>query len=128
MFAYSLNSQTVLSDPKIGPYHILPLQVRVDFEAMAMKESSTCTNLQGWSLTIRLFSVISGHSLGERSYPSAEIQSVYSTASANWLVFQGIEFFFYWENCLKIRSPCQQGLEWADCLLCRWGVPPMSWI
>ena len=31
-----------------------------------------------WSFTIRLFSVISGHSLGE-SFPSAEMQSVYST-------------------------------------------------
>ena len=36
-----------------------------------------------WNLTIRLFRVISGHSVGE-SYPSAEKQSVYSTASANW--------------------------------------------
>ena len=32
-----------------------------------------------WSLTIRLFSVISGHSLGE-FYPSAEIQLMYSAA------------------------------------------------
>ena len=36
-----------------------------------------------WNLTIRLFSVISGHSLG-RSYPYAEKQSVYSTAPADW--------------------------------------------
>ena len=34
-------------------------------------------------LTIRLFSVISGHSLGV-SYPSAEIQSVYSAAPTDW--------------------------------------------
>ena len=32
---------------------------------------------------MRVFSVISGHSLGE-SYPSAEKQSVYSTAPADW--------------------------------------------
>ena len=37
-----------------------------------------------WNLTIRLFSVISGHLLGEGSYPSAEVQSVYSTAPATW--------------------------------------------
>ena len=40
-----------------------------------------------WDRAIRLFSVISGHSLeGEGSYPSAEVQSVYSTAPANWAV------------------------------------------
>ena len=35
-----------------------------------------------WNLTIRLFNIISGHSLemGVGSYPSAEMQSVYSTA------------------------------------------------
>ena len=37
-----------------------------------------------WSLTIRLFSVKSGHSFKRWSYPSAEVQSVYSTTSAKW--------------------------------------------
>ena len=36
-----------------------------------------------WNLTIRLFRVITGHSLGE-SYTSAEMQSVYSAAPADW--------------------------------------------
>ena len=36
-----------------------------------------------WSLTIRLFSVLSGHTL-EESYPSAEMQSMYSTAPAGY--------------------------------------------
>ena len=31
-----------------------------------------------------LFSVTPGHSLGEESYLSAEMQSVYSTAPADW--------------------------------------------
>ena len=36
-----------------------------------------------WSLAIRGFCVISGHSLG-RYYSSAEMQSVYSTTPADW--------------------------------------------
>ena len=38
-----------------------------------------------WNLTIRLFSVISGHSLWG-VYLSAEVQSVYSTAPADWAI------------------------------------------
>ena len=37
-----------------------------------------------WNLTIRLFSVISRTLVGGMSYPSAEKQSVYSTAPADW--------------------------------------------
>ena len=37
-----------------------------------------------WNLTIRLFSVISRTLVGGGSYPSAEKQSVYSTAPADW--------------------------------------------
>ena len=37
-----------------------------------------------WSLIIKSFSVISGHSLGGGSCPSAEVQSVYSKAPADW--------------------------------------------
>ena len=37
-----------------------------------------------YSLTVRLFNVISGHSLGE-SYPFAAVESVYSTAQASRL-------------------------------------------
>ena len=33
--------QTVLFDPWIGPYQVLPLGTRVDLGAMAMKEYST---------------------------------------------------------------------------------------
>ena len=36
-----------------------------------------------WRLTIRLFNVNTGNSLG-KSYPSAEMQSVYSAAPADW--------------------------------------------
>ena len=37
-----------------------------------------------WNLTIRLFSVISRTLVGGGSYPSAEVQLVYSTAPADW--------------------------------------------
>ena len=43
---------------------MLSIQARVDLEAIAMKRYSTFPKLQHyWNLTIRLFSVISGHSL-----------------------------------------------------------------
>ena len=60
-----------------------------------MKRDTTFPKLQHyWSLTIRLFSVISGHSLGE-SYPSAEMQSVYLQPQPNgprslWIMFEMI--------------------------------------
>ena len=38
--------------------------------------------LKDWNLTIRLFNVISGYQLKE-SYPSSEMQSVYSTDPAH---------------------------------------------
>ena len=37
-----------------------------------------------WSLTIRLFNVVSRILVGWGSYPSAGMQSVYSTAPVNW--------------------------------------------
>ena len=44
--------------------------------------------LQGWSLAIRLFSVLSRTLIRDiwESYPTAEMQPVYSTALANWAV------------------------------------------
>ena len=46
--------------------------------------------LQGWSFTIRLFNVIPRTLMGRGSYPSEEMQLVYSTASADWVyIFLG---------------------------------------
>ena len=68
----------------MGSYQVLSLRTRVDLGAMAMNVTPHFPKLKHhWNLTIRLFSVISGHSL-EKSYPSAEMQSVYSTALAEW--------------------------------------------
>ena len=57
---------------------MLPLRARVDLGAIASPKAMHYGNL-----TIRLFSVISGHSLGG-GYPSAKKLSMYSTAPANW--------------------------------------------
>ena len=40
-FALSLNGQTVIFDPCIWPYQLLPLQARVDLAAMSRKEYSS---------------------------------------------------------------------------------------
>ena len=62
---------------------MLPLRVWVDLGAMAMKEYSAFPKVPHyWSLTTRLFSVIS-RTLLRGSYPNVEMQSVYSTAQAD---------------------------------------------
>ena len=56
---------------------------RVDYGTMAMKGYSAFLKLQHfWRPTIRLFRIISGHSLGRGLTPFRE--SLYSTAPANW--------------------------------------------
>ena len=59
---------------------MLPLRVRVDLGAMAIKEYST--------LPLDCLVLYPGHSLRE-SYSSTEMQSVYSTTQAN-----RVNFFF----------------------------------
>ena len=36
-FQHCLNGQAVLTDTSIGPYQVLPLQIRMDLRAMAIK-------------------------------------------------------------------------------------------
>ena len=68
----------------IGPYQVLPFRARMNLGAMAMTEYIHHPKLKHYrNLAIRLFSVISGHSLGE-PYPFSQIQSVNSTAPADW--------------------------------------------
>ncbi len=73
--------QTVLFGPLIKPYQVLPLRVRVVLRAIAMKEYNIFPRapLIRSSLSNSLISN-PGHSLGRESYPSVEMQSVYSTA------------------------------------------------
>ena len=70
----------VLFNLSIGPYQVLRFQARVDLEAMTMKGCSAFPKTL--ILTNRLFSVISRTLIGGGggSYPSADLQSVYSTA------------------------------------------------
>ena len=62
----------VLFNSYIGPCQVLPFRTRVNLGAMANEGV----------LNIRLFSVLSRTLIGG-SYPSAEVQSVYSTAPAD---------------------------------------------
>ena len=72
--------QTVLFDPQIGPYQVLPLGVS---EPGSNGHEEVLHIPQ--SLTIRLFNVISWtHVVGGESYPSPEVQSAYLTAPADW--------------------------------------------
>ena len=66
----------------IGSYQVLPLRARVDLRAMAMKEY----------FTIPKDCLVSypGH-LWVEIYPSAETQSVYSAAPADWAILVKIK-------------------------------------
>ena len=70
----------VLFNTSIGPYQVLPFRAR----AMAIKGAPHSTKLHHHSnLTNRLFSVLS-RTLVRGFYPYTEVQSVYSTAPAEW--------------------------------------------
>ena len=93
--------QLVLFILLIGPYQVLPFWVRVNLGAMAMKGCSAFPKLQyRWNLTIRFFSVISMTLIGVGPYPSAEVQSVYSTAPANRAIFCFLLFCFNYSSGL----------------------------
>ena len=65
----------------MGLYQVLPLYVRMDLPTMAIKRYSTFPEAPGLKRH-RSNGLVSyqGHSLG-RSYPSADIQSAYSSLS-----------------------------------------------
>ena len=54
MFSIQFKCQTLLFDQKMGPYYVVPHRVRVNLRVMVMKVYS-----HDWSLTIKMFSVIS---------------------------------------------------------------------
>ena len=59
--------------------------------------------LHYWNLIIRLFSVITGHSLRE-IYPSVEMQSVYFTASADRAILSKDGFAIKWTTMITIKQ------------------------
>ena len=63
---------------------MLPLWVRVDERAMAMKEYSPFPNALALLDPHDCLVSYPGYLLGEGSYLSAEVQLVYSTAPADW--------------------------------------------
>ena len=64
-------------------YQVQPFWVRLDMGAMAIKFTPHSPKFQHyWSITIRLFNIISRTLDG--GLPSAEKQSVYSTSSVDW--------------------------------------------
>ena len=81
----TLNNPQQLIYHKIQPsqtYQVLPPRVRVDPGVMARKGYSTFLKAPRWA--IRWFNVrtfVEG-----ASYPSVEMQSVYSTVPADWAV------------------------------------------
>ena len=71
----------------MGPYLVLPLQARVDLGAMAIKKGLSIPqsfSITGASPSDCLMSY-PGHSLSG-GYSSAEVQSLYSTALADWAI------------------------------------------
>ena len=82
---FSISMQLVLFNPLIGPYQVLPFLTRVDLGANG-NEGVLCipqsSNITGTSPSDCLVSY-PGHTL-VGSYPSEEVQSVYSTTPANW--------------------------------------------
>ena len=60
-----------------------------------------------WNLNIRLFSVISRTPVGRGFYPSAEKQSVYSTAPADWAIS-------VWRKSLTVTTQECCGQYWTS--------------
>ena len=94
-FYTHLNDQTVLfltiqfsiEYSLTVPYQLVPLRARVNFGAMAMKGCSALPEapvLQELHHQIWLVSYTAHLLVGGWSYWSAEMQSVYSTAPADW--------------------------------------------
>ena len=117
----------VLFNPYIGPYQVLPLRARVDLEAMAMKGYSAFPKAP--ALLEPYHQIIYCHIrtlvVGGVSYPSAEKQSVYSTAPADWarlffsfLAEDGKEGSSYWPKDIRLFR-CSSSEVALGCLLLR---------
>ena len=90
----------------IGPYQVLPLQVRVGLGAMAMKGWSQSSTITGTSPSDCLGSYL-GHSLGVGwSYLFAEVQSVYSTINLGMVTYLEGEFWLQTSETDKKVTLC----------------------
>ena len=114
-----LNAQTVLFDPFIWPFKVLPLWTRVD-TGVEGNEAVLCI-LQSSNITRASWRV---------SLPSAELQLVYSTAQADWAVqiWAILTIIFKIENQRKwwlafLTKKYSRGFsvfEWLTCWTVTW--------
>ena len=77
--------QLVLFNPYIGPDQVLPFRARVYLRAMAMRGCSAFPKAP--ASLVPHHQIVYCHKQDTHwggSYPSAEVQSVYSTAPADW--------------------------------------------
>ena len=91
LFAFSLKCRTVLFNPLIGPYQVLPLWATINLKAITMKGCSAFSKASALLEPHHQIVLVSypGYSLKE-SYLSGEMQSVYSSAPADWAAhFEG---------------------------------------
>ena len=95
--------QSVLFNPYRGPYQVLSFRVRVDLEAMAMTGCSAFPNAPALLETSRSDCLVSylGHTLRVGSYPSAEVDSVYSTAPVDWAMCVYVYVHIYIKHIYK---------------------------
>ena len=102
---------------------MLPLWAWVELGVMHWRGTRPSPKPQHyWSLIIRLFTVISGHSLG-KSYPSAEMQLVYSAAPADWARLWRWQITLdWWDAELTWLSP--SAINWV----CLCGSEHSFWI
>ena len=102
LFAHSLNVEQFYLTHRYDPYQILPLWVRVDMRAMKLKGYSAFSK----ALRQEPHHQVSypGHLLRWVSYPSAEMQSVYSTAPADWARFDLIVIEFFLSDSMSFAS------------------------
>ena len=68
----------------MGPHQVLPLVVRVELGVMAMKYSTFPKSFRTGASSSNDFVSYPEHLLEERSYPSTEMQLVYSMVLADW--------------------------------------------
>ena len=78
---------------------------------------SIFSNLPDWSLIIRSFNVISRMIISGKDYPSAEMQSVYSTTTVNWACRTLREKESKFNLILRVWRKQKQVLHWKCCFV-----------
>ena len=89
----SFKCQTVLFDLLIGPYQVLPFWTSVDQRAMAVKAYSAFLKVPAGTSPSNCFVLYPVHSL-EKSYFSADMQSVYSAVTTNWPIGVRVHYIY----------------------------------